>query len=399
MRGSDVFGAAARGLIHIVPTVIESDRRRELRASIRFAANAIARETVDEICDHWVAALTALARYSEQPDAGGLTPSDLPMITTTQAEIETWEQKHPRLADVWPLSPLQAGMLFHAQLAEGGVDVYTMQLVMDLTGNIDGARLRRAADAVLARHSNLGRIRDAGGRFARFSSFSTTSPTVGQADLSALSAGRRDEEVRRIIDEDRVNSFAVDVAPLIRLTLIRTGTDDSKLLLTNHHMLLDGWSTPLVLTDLMILYATDGDDSALRRLVRRRSFWRGWISRSGCHAARERSLRGVEPTLMATLGDDLDSSGSGSMMIPMGAESTSAITDLASRLGITVNTVLQVAWALLLARQTGRDDVVFGATVSGLPRNWTISSRWSGCSSTRFRCGSECSPVSRSSTR
>ena len=55
------------------------------------------------------------------------------------------------------------------------------------------------------------------------------------------------------------------------------------------------------------------------------------------------------------------------MMIPMGAQSTSAITDLAARLGVTVNTVLQVAWALLLARQTGRDDVVFGATVSGRP--------------------------------
>ena len=85
-----------------------------------------------------------------------------------------------------------------------------------------------------------------------------------ETDLSELSAGRRDEEVRRIIDEDLVNSFAVAVAPLIRLSLIRTGTDDSKLLLTNHHMLMDGWSTPLVLTDLMILYATNGDDSALQ---------------------------------------------------------------------------------------------------------------------------------------
>ncbi|MBF6541389.1 hypothetical protein IU418_29840, partial [Nocardia farcinica] len=86
---------------------------------------------------------------------GGHTPSDFALVRATQRDIEDWERRFPTLTDVWPLSALQSGLLFHARLAAGSVDVYTAQAVLTLTGHVDPARLRAAAQAVLDRYENL----------------------------------------------------------------------------------------------------------------------------------------------------------------------------------------------------------------------------------------------------
>ncbi|EHI42880.1 non-ribosomal peptide synthetase, partial [Rhodococcus opacus PD630] len=79
------------------------------------------------------AALAALATHAQTPDAGGLTPSDLPLVTARQSDIDHWEATYPAVTDVWPMTPLQSGLLFHALLAASSVDVYSMQVVFTLT--------------------------------------------------------------------------------------------------------------------------------------------------------------------------------------------------------------------------------------------------------------------------
>ncbi|WP_229890190.1 hypothetical protein, partial [Streptomyces griseomycini] len=95
---------------------------------------------------------TALARHAEAPGAGGRTPSDLPLVDVTQSDIERWEQQYPGLSDVWPLTALQSGLLFQSQLHDDdAVDAYQMQIAFHVTGEVDPARMRAAAQALLDR--------------------------------------------------------------------------------------------------------------------------------------------------------------------------------------------------------------------------------------------------------
>ena len=96
-----------------------------------------------DLAQRWFRALEALVRHAAQPDAGGRTPSDLPLVALSQAEIERLEQRYPRIEDILPLSPLQEGLLFHALYDAQAPDVYTVQLVLSLQGPLDAARCRR----------------------------------------------------------------------------------------------------------------------------------------------------------------------------------------------------------------------------------------------------------------
>ena len=95
------------------------------------------------------AALEALVRHAEQPGAGGRSPSDLPLLALSQAEIERLESKYPQMEDMLPLSPLQEGLLFHALYDAQALDVYTVQLVLALEGPLDGAALETAVQALV----------------------------------------------------------------------------------------------------------------------------------------------------------------------------------------------------------------------------------------------------------
>ena len=91
-----------------------------------------------DLAESWFRALEALVRHAAQPGAGGRTPSDLPLVALTQGEIERLEQPYPQIEDILPLSPLQEGLLFHALYDAQGPDVYTVQLVLELEGALDG---------------------------------------------------------------------------------------------------------------------------------------------------------------------------------------------------------------------------------------------------------------------
>ena len=106
----------------------------QLIAAWSFAPALIGEDEVRDLAQSWFEALEALVRHAAQPGAGGRTPSDLPLVELSQAEIERLESLYPRIEDVLPLSPLQEGLLFHALYDAQAPDVYTVQLELDLDG-------------------------------------------------------------------------------------------------------------------------------------------------------------------------------------------------------------------------------------------------------------------------
>ncbi|MFJ3222907.1 amino acid adenylation domain-containing protein [Streptomyces sp. NPDC086783] len=356
--------------LEINAVAADTGNGEELTAYFGFPTGVLSREEVGELAGLWVRALTALARHTTAADAGGLTPGDAPLVTVTQQEIDAWEARFGRLAQVWPATPAQSGLLFHAMLAGSSFDAYHMQLVFHLSGKVDPERMRRAGQALLDRHPALRAafVDRADGDLVQVIPESVTLPWR-HLDLTAAEEPQRTEEFERFLDRDRTTYFDADIPPLIRLALAALEPDRTELVLTAHHVLFDGWSTPLLMRDLLLLYAADGDPTALTP-ARDYADFLTWLTQHD-HEESARvwaaELDGVqEPTLLVPqAGTRHDSAGIGAIEVVF--EGKQGLSRRAAELGVTLNTLVQGAWAVLLARLTGQSDIVFGATVSGRP--------------------------------
>ncbi|WP_280486953.1 non-ribosomal peptide synthetase, partial [Nocardia cyriacigeorgica] len=370
----------------------------KLTANIGYPSTLLDAASVREFADLWVTALEAVARHANATGAGGHTPSDFALVRTEQRDIDGWEQRFPALTDVWPLSALQSGLLFHARLAADSVDVYTAQAVLTLTGRVDADRLRSAAQALVDRYENLRTafVSDHDGNPVQvvldsvrvdWSEYDRTvsdgdaseGPAWSRSATAAGPAGRiaATGDATDLIEADRMRRFDLAEPPLIRFTLIQVaganaeGGAQWQFVVSNHHILLDGWSMPLLMQDLLVLYAVHGDVNALPA-VRSYKHFLEWVAQQD-HAASlatwTEALRGIsEPTLLARPDSGREiTSLSGEYLFELDEATTARMTALAAELGVTPNTVLQVAWAILVGRMTGNDDVLFGTTVSGRP--------------------------------
>ncbi|WP_063061782.1 non-ribosomal peptide synthetase, partial [Nocardia sienata] len=342
-----------------------------LSAVFAYPRGVLTEARAREFADLWIAALTALADHVRRPEAGGFTPSDMSLVRVSQGDIERWERTYPALSEVWPLSPLQSGLLFHAQFIQDGVDVYTMQSSVDLAGTVDPARLRAAAEAMIGRYPNLRTafVADSAGQWVQVV-LDTVPVPWRDIDLRGLPEDERAGELRRLLAADQAEHFDMSVPPLIRFHLVRMTKDAWQLAITTHHILLDGWSMPLLMRELLVLYALRGDTSALPRVASYRNFlsWLGDRDRAASAAAWRAELAGfTEPSLLVPQPAPAENYEVGTVVAELDADRTRQLSARAAELGITMNTLLQAAWGVLLGWMTGRDDVVFGTTVSGRP--------------------------------
>ncbi|NGO15669.1 non-ribosomal peptide synthetase, partial [Streptomyces sp. HC44] len=153
-------------------------------------------------------------------------------------------------------------------------------------------------------------------------------------------------------------------------SLLRLGERRYRLLLTGHHILWDGWSVPVLVEELFRLYAAGGEDAGLPAVTPYREYlaWLGRQDREAAGQAWAAALEGLaEPTLVAPDTTHDKTALQEYVTTDLPQHLLDRVTALARRHGLTLNTVVQGVWGLLLARQTGREDVVFGATVSGRP--------------------------------
>src|SRR6266487_4120129 len=326
--------------------------------------------TPRDVFTHKTVAALAGAMGEAEPATAAWAPSDEPLVVLDDGEFAEIEAAFPGAVEVWPLAPLQQGMLFHAVYDEQGVDVYNVQVVLELAGELDGGGLRAAAGRLLARYGCLraGFVRRRSGEPVQVIAAAAALPWA-QADLSGLDGPAQRAELGRLLAADRARRFDLAAPPLIRAALVRLGPARHALVLTAHHILLDGWSLPLVVRDLFALYA--GDPAALPPVAPFRDYL-AWLAGQDCQAARDawrQALAGLaEPTLVAAAVGR-----GGATVLPqrldvaLDEELTSGLAAAARGRGLTLNTVVQGAWALLLSVLTGRLDVVFGVTVAGRP--------------------------------
>ncbi len=341
---------------------VDTDTGPHLQANWTWAPSALDRAQVSRLSRLWFEALAGICAHVRR-GGGGLTPSDIAPARLSQQQIDELQQHH-RVADVLPLTPLQQGLLFHASAAQGsGDDVYAVQLDITVTGPLDPHRLRDAVQTVVTRHPNLA---------ARFCEQFDEPVQIIPADPVAawryveLDAGDVDvdEQIQRLCAAERAAVCDFADQPAFRVALIRTAEDRHRFVLTLHHIVIDGWSLPILLQEIFASYYGQRLPAAVAVSQRLSPGWPVGTADAARAAWRE-VLAGFDtPTLVGPpdrLG--LGQRGIASFRVP--AETTRALGELARSHHTTVNTVLQGAWAQLLMWLTGQHDVAFGVTVSG----------------------------------
>ena len=207
------------------------------------------------------------------------------------------------IADILPLSPLQEGLLFHALYDdERSPDLYATQQILELAGPVDAGAVRAAGQSLLDRHPNLRacfRRREAG-RSLQIIPSDVELPW-SEADLSALGEEERDEEWERLQGEERTRRFDLAKPPLLRYLLVRWSQDRHRLLITNHHILLDGWSKQVLVREFTALHAGE-HPTALPPAPAYRDYL-AWLERQDRAAAdtawRDALAGSGEPTLLS----------------------------------------------------------------------------------------------------
>ncbi|HEX8934596.1 MAG TPA: condensation domain-containing protein, partial [Pseudonocardiaceae bacterium] len=277
--------------------------------------------------------------------------------------------------DLYPLTPMQAGMVFHS-LVDPSSGAYFDQACLQLLGVSNpqalGTAWQRVVDRTPVLRSRV--VWDGVDEPLQLVQRQVTLPIVHH-DWRELSSAQVAQQQRQLLAADRAAGMDLTTAPLMRLVIARLSDDEVLLVWTSHHVLVDGWSSAAVFTEVFEQYAAI---VAGRRpeLVARRPFrdYLHWLSLQDHNQAQQywrQLLSGFDsPTPLPYDRAPVEAhrtESSHSVPIELPIEQSSRLHQMAKRHGLTVNTLVQGAWGLLLSRYSGQRDVVFGTTVSGRP--------------------------------
>jgi hypothetical protein len=279
--------------------------------------------------------------------------------------------------DFYPLSPLQEGLLFHSLYSPDGGE-YITQIICTMRGDFNVAAFKQALHRVVQRHVALR-------TFFIWEGLKEPVQVVqkhldltwDEPDWRGLAREVHDEQLQAYLVKEQTRGFDLSRAPLMRLALIRMGDDEYQFVWTYHHILLDGWSGTLVARDIVSIYRAlyRGDDLQLPKPHPYRDYI-AWLQQQDLASAEKywrETLKGFTtatpliPNNVPVPTQNLQKRVYYARRVSLSKEQTARLRDVARQHRLTLNTLVQGAWALVLSRYSGQQDVVFGATGSGRP--------------------------------
>ncbi|MBD9399194.1 non-ribosomal peptide synthetase [Pseudomonas sp. PDM11] len=342
-----------------------------LTLSLTYSRARFAQGNVERLLSAYDQALRQLIEHCCAPDVGGLTPSDFPLASLTQAQLDGLPYAPQQIEDLFPLAPMQQGILLHSQLEQGS-GIYLMQDQYAVASALDVEAFTYAWQQVLQRHPAL---RTAfcnleGGEPHQVVLRQVPSP-VQFFDFTTLAREQAEARLQEMLREERQRGFDFAQAPLLRLRLVKFAEDDWRIVQSHHHALIDAWCRGLMLAEFFAQYRARLQGRSLYLPPARpyRDFI-AWLAQQDEAASREywrEALAGFDTVTPLPYRRQQGEAGIQDVSLALDEAQTRALAEQARRHQLTVNTFVQAAWALLLMRYSGRDDVLFGVTVAGRP--------------------------------
>jgi amino acid adenylation domain-containing protein/non-ribosomal peptide synthase protein (TIGR01720 family) len=329
---------------------------------------------IERVAQWYVDELRAVLKHCGEAGAGGYSPSDFPLAGLVQEQLDEVVKRYDRIEDLYPLTPMQQGMLFNT-LFEPELQRGIEQMRCRLEGVLDASKLKQAWEHVIERHSIL---RTAFAWQGLHQMLQIVRPKVAlpweQIDWRALPLEEQEERLQTLLEADQQRGFDPSVAPLMRCTLLQLADDVYHFIWSYHHLLLDGWSIPLLLDEVFTFYESYRS-GVMAPVARARSYrdyvaWLGQQELSRAETYWRAQLAGfTTPTKLPMLPAGRQTTGAGfaAEHLQLSEEGTMRLQQFGRKQQLTLNTLVQATWALLLSRYSGEDDLVYGATVSGRP--------------------------------
>ncbi|HEY6187654.1 MAG TPA: amino acid adenylation domain-containing protein [Pyrinomonadaceae bacterium] len=349
---------------------------RQLRLDWSYSSGLHDRATIEKLASDYLGALRAIIEHCLSPGAGGHTPSDFPPAELDQRSLDALLEALGPVADLYPLSPMQQGMLFHS-LYSPETGMYVEQLSCLIEGELDEAAFETAWQHVAHRHAAL-RTSFIWENLEKPLQVVRPSVTLelSRYDLRGLSNTEQDERLNAFLNEDRLRAFDLGSAPLVRLALLRATDDSYHFVWTHHHLLLDGWSAALLLREVFALYdALCRGEELVATKARSFRDYIVWLQKQDASKAElfwRAELKGFTaptPLVIGWPGGDEDSAQQPDVkqQLRLTPEETARLQAFVREHQLTLSTLVHGAFALLLSRYSMKDDLVFGTTVSGRP--------------------------------
>ena len=372
-RGHEQSPADIRAHLLDIHSVITGGR---LQVSLIYSENLHTRPTIEELAENVLAELRALANFCQHNAPTAYSPADFPLARLDQATLDRIIPVGERVDDIYPVTSLQHGMLFHS-LFTGEKDVYFARFSWRLSGTIDHEAFAQAWQQVVNRHTSL---RTSfcweGLREPVQIVHSSLTVRLHCEDWSTVSADEQAEKLQAFLTRDQLERFDFTRAPLLRLALITLGESDHRFIWSFHHAIIDGWSVPLVLKDVFRIYdALRHGEPAQLPETRPFSDYIAWLALQDSAAAKRfwsELMHGFTaptplPSARAQADANADAEEFAELQARLPATTVRRLREISQQQRLTLNTVVQGAWAVLLSRYSGEADVVFGATTSGRP--------------------------------
>ncbi|MFK8102082.1 MAG: amino acid adenylation domain-containing protein, partial [Saprospiraceae bacterium] len=356
----------------------------QLKMTWSYSSAEYDESTIANLAENYFVNLKAFIKHCQAKATPEKTPSDYGLSAKVSyqdldrflATEVNGTARGTQIQSICRLSPVQEGMLFH-YLFDRDSAAYTEQYVFDFPEGLDPVIFKKCWDNVLQRHSIL-----RSGIFHEELNvpvqciMKEVDLPFGHLDLTKLSAPAQEEKINNFLQEDLARGFEFDQAPLLRINLLKTKASAYKMVWTCHHIILDGWSMPIIVEEILEDYGKYL--KGLAPVIRAEEHYEDFIqfieAKDNYQEEQfwQKYMEGFQaPTLLPFVGNTLDrNKGTGAVKdiyLKYDEQLLTEVKTFVQAHGLTINTLLEGVWAFLLAQYAGTTDTVFGVTVSGRP--------------------------------
>ncbi|MDN4080838.1 non-ribosomal peptide synthase/polyketide synthase [Paenibacillus polymyxa] len=351
----------------------------QLQLSVSYNHQQFHVDSVEKFAGILKERLSEVIGHCARKDRTELTPSDVLLNDISLEEIEELEEQTRHIGsieNVYKLTPMQKGMLFHS-LLEPHSEVYFEQATFEIQGVFYPEDFKRSLQHLMKRHAILRTNFHAGwGDFPIQIVFKERACDFVYEELHELEPGEMETRLAAYMDQDKARGFDLTNEALLRVAILRTAKEHYHLLWSSHHIILDGWCMPLVLQEVFETYGAlreqrepelpvaasysqyiqwlekQGEEEAS-------SYWRGYLE--GYEQQTKLPQAITQPSAKA------EAYVSEKLVFTLDADLTERLEQVAKQHQVTMNTLMQAAWGIVLQRYNRSQDVVFGSVVSGRP--------------------------------
>lgn len=350
-----------------------------LNISWEYDANRYSKDTIIMLAENYKNALETVVNYCKAQKETTLTPADYELNgLLPYQDLRTFKAKMnaEKIEDIYKLSPLQEGMLFYS-MYNNEPNAYVHQISFDLTGTFNLDYFKKSWAHIVEKHSVLRTSFHLEGLTIPVQCVhkNITLPLT-VVDYTMKAEDEISEAVQTYIHKDANTAFEMDKAPLFRLSLLKQAENSIKFIFTTHHIISDGWSSPVLFGEYLENYKTLSEGKILVNTEAKDNYkdFISYISAKNNSEIGRYWKQQLSELTTPSLLPFSDSSknlnktfGNTSMVLSKGKEYVLELEGFAKKNRLTVNTIIQGIWAYLLSQYTNNETVVFGTVISGRP--------------------------------